>query len=50
MGIELKFLLVDMDFYWDGQKSGVAHGILSVDGDTQTVYFNLVSEDGTLLM
>jgi hypothetical protein len=49
-GLNEKSLLVDMEFFWDGQKSGEAHGILGVDGGTQTVYFNLVTEDGTMLM
>lgn len=43
-------LLVEMQMYWDDVKFGDAHGLLGLDKESQTVYFNLVMDDGTVLM
>ncbi len=43
-------LLVEMQMFWDDVKIGNAHGLLGLDKESQTVYYNLVMDDGTVLM
>ena len=45
-----KSILVDMELYWDGEKYGEASGLLGLDTETQKVFYNLVMDDGTVVM
>lgn len=49
-GPHKKSLDVSMKFYWDDEPMGTARGNMSLDRDNQQVYFNLVMEDGTVVM
>ena len=49
-GPNKKSIVVDMELYWDGEKYGEAKGLLGLDRKTQKVYYNLVMEDGTVIM
>lgn len=49
-GPNKKSILVDMTLYWDGNKFGDAKGLLGLDRETQKVYYNLVMDDGTVVM
>ncbi len=49
-GPNKKSILVDMDLYWDGEKFGAAKGLLGLDWVTKKVYYNLVMDDGTVVM
>ncbi|WP_448569734.1 TolB family protein [Thalassotalea ganghwensis] len=49
-GPNKKSILVELELFWDGKKYGNATGLLGLDRKTKTVYYNLVMEDGTVVM
>ena len=49
-GPNKKSIVVDMEMYWDGEKFGDAKGLMGLDHETKKVYYNLVMDDGTVIM
>ncbi len=49
-GPNKKSIIVDMELYWDGEHFGTAKGLLGLDWVTKKVYYNLVMDDGTVVM
>ncbi len=45
-----KSLLVEMAMFWDGEEYGSSNGLLGLDREQQKMFFNLVMDDGTVIM
>lgn len=43
-------LNVDMKYFWDSELMGSARGYMAIDRDADKAYFNLVMQDGTVVM
>lgn len=48
-GPNKRSLVVNMQIFWDGQKIDEGRGIIGIDKNTETAYFNLVMSDGGLI-